>query len=91
MTVMTAAPVVMALSPVKNQARTGDRVDAINADNEEILLSLYTDSQIAINAKPSHQLKPNSTPTDVATPLPPLKPKNTGNRWPKKAAKPTKA
>ena len=33
----------------------------------------------------------SSTPTAVATPLPPLKAKNTGYRWPKNAASPASA
>ena len=32
-----------------------------------------------------------STPAAVATPLPPFRPKNTGYRWPRKAASPAKA
>ena len=40
---------------------------------------------------PSQGLSASSTPAAVATPLPPLKRKNTGHRWPTNAASPTKA
>ena len=46
-------------------------------------------SQVSSVARPSHGLSASSTPAAVATPLPPLKPKNTGHRWPTKAARPT--
>ena len=45
----------------------------------------------ARHASASSQSTPNSTPTAVATPLPPLKRKNTGYRWPTNAASPTSA
>ena len=48
-------------------------------------------SQVARDARPSQGLKAMITPAAVATPLPPLKLKNTGNKWPRKAARPTSA
>ena len=50
--------------------------------------TLYISSQVPIKANPSHQEKPSKTPMDVATPLPPLKLKNTGYRCPINAARP---
>ena len=48
-------------------------------------------SQVSATARPSQTLMPSSTPRAVATPLPPLKRKNTGYRWPRKAASATMA
>ena len=42
-------------------------------------------------ATPSSGLQANTTPAAVATPLPPLKAKNTGQTWPTKAARPVAA
>ena len=41
--------------------------------------------------RPASGLSASSTPAAVATPLPPLKRKNTGHRWPRNAASPTSA
>jgi hypothetical protein len=48
-------------------------------------------SQVSSVAAPSKGFSASSTPAAVATPLPPLKPKNSGHRWPTNAANPTKA
>ena len=48
-------------------------------------------TQVASAAMPSQGFNAISTPAAVATPLPPWKRKNTGHRWPRKAARPTKA
>ena len=48
-------------------------------------------SQVASVAAPSSGSMPNSAPAAVATPLPPLNLKNTGQRWPRKAASATPA
>ena len=48
-------------------------------------------NQVSAVASPSQPLMPNSTPSAVATPLPPSNLKNTGYRWPRKAARPTAA
>ncbi|MNT43987.1 hypothetical protein D3C72_1804860 [compost metagenome] len=48
-------------------------------------------SQVAPVASPSQGAMPTSTPAAVATPLPPWKLKNTGYRWPRKAARPASA
>ena len=48
-------------------------------------------SQVASVARPSQGLIASSTPTAVATPLPPLKWKYSGQRWPRKAPKPASA
>ena len=48
-------------------------------------------TQVSSVAAPSQGFSASSTPAAVATPLPPLKPKNSGHRWPTKAASPTKA
>ena len=48
-------------------------------------------AKLASVAAPSIGLSAISTPAAVATPLPPWKRKNTGHRWPTKAASPTRA
>ena len=48
-------------------------------------------SQVTPVASPSQGAMPTSTPAAVATPLPPWKLKNTGYRWPRKAARPASA
>lgn len=50
-----------------------------------------TASQVSSTASPNQPLMPNSTPRAVATPLPPLNPKNTGNKWPTNAASAVRA
>ena len=46
-------------------------------------------NQVASVATPRTGFSPKMTPAAVATPLPPLKRKNTGQRCPRKAARPT--
>jgi len=76
---------------VVNQTNRGASRKAVNAASEEILDSLATSNQvIAVSRQASHD-QPSSTPKPVAMPLPPLKPKNTGYRWPRKAAAPISA
>ena len=48
-------------------------------------------TQVVSVATPSQRLMANRMPSAVATPLPPAKPKNTGNKWPRKAASATPA
>ncbi len=44
--------------------------------------------QVRAASTPTGQAAAKSTPKKVATPLPPLNPSQTGNRWPTKAAAP---
>ena len=48
-------------------------------------------SQVAAVATASQGWMATSTPSAVATPLPPLKPRKIGYRWPRKAATATAA
>ena len=45
-------------------------------------------SQTSPAPRQSHQAAASSTPPPVATPLPPLKPSQTGKQWPMKAQNP---
>lgn len=56
----------------------GSALNATMAASDDILNTLANNSQIAIMARPIIQLKPTATAIDVATPLPPLKRKNSG-------------
>ncbi|VEB44895.1 Uncharacterised protein [Chromobacterium violaceum] len=56
------------------------------ADSDDIFTTKAMNSQVASAASASHGLMPNRMPTAVATPLPPLKPKNTGHMWPNSTA-----
>lgn len=59
---------------------------ASNAASEDKRNTNATISQVAKHAKPNQILIANSTPNAVATPFPPLKFKNIGNRCPRKTA-----
>ena len=59
---------------------SGVSVAAVNADSEDILKSNAMQPQIAVTINATGQLSPSKTPREVATPLPPLKRKNTGYR-----------
>ena len=61
---------------------------AIKADKDDIFNTLATNNQVPATAKPIGKDKPNITPSIVATPFPPLKPKNPGNKCPITAANP---
>ena len=61
-----------------NQQYAGASKQAVIAAREEYLNSSATSSQEIINAAPSSQWKANNMPINVATPLPPRKPKNIG-------------
>ena len=61
-----------------NQQYAGASNPAVIAAREEYLDSSATSNQVIINAVPSSQWKASNTPVNVATPLPPRKPKNNG-------------
>ena len=61
-----------------NQQYAGASNPAVIAAREEYLDISATSNQVIINAAPSSQWKASSTPANVATPLPPRKPKNIG-------------
>ena len=56
----------------------GRALNATMAASDDILKTLANNNQIAIMARPIIQLNPTATAMDVATPLPPLKRKNSG-------------
>ncbi len=60
-----------------------------NADNDEIRHIAATTIQVTTANNPVQGFNPIITPTAVATPLPPLKCKNTGHKWPRKTANAT--
>lgn len=91
----TTIPIVVTMRGIacgtKKYKKTGAKAVAMRAASDESLNTLATINQVAAVAKPTHHEKPNKTPSNVATPLPPLKPKKTGNKCPAKAAAPVRA
>ena len=67
------------------------RVAATNADNDENRHIIATMIQVITAKIPGHRFKPSTTPKAVATPLPPLKRRNTGHIWPRKTNSATTA
>lgn len=65
------------VEPVQYTSK-GSVPKAMMAASDDILKTLANNNQIAIMARPIIQLNPTATEIDVATPLPPLKRKNTG-------------
>ncbi len=59
---------------------------AVKDASEEYLEIAATITHVAANTANNFQLSATNTPIAVATPLPPLKPKKTGNKCPIKAA-----
>ncbi len=75
----------------QNHRLIGAAMNASSDATEEIRVTPNTSSQTAPATRPLGQCSGNSKPKAVATPLPPRNWKNTGNRWPRKAQKPTSA
>ena len=67
------------VSSMNTQAKTGLKTVAVKAAKDEIFKPNAMTSQTKVHIKATGQDKANNTPTAVATPLPPLKPKNTGH------------
>ena len=63
---------------------------AISAESEEMRQTSAAPSQVAATSNPTGQYSAMQTPRKVATPLPPLKPSQTGNRWPSTAPRPAR-
>ena len=63
---------------VVNQMNKGMKRRLPRAASEEILNVRLNASQVVTVSKPTTDEMPNKDPKLVATPLPPLKPKNTG-------------
>jgi len=63
----------------------------VTAASEEMRNTPAINSQVSKHASPSQGLRPTSTPSAVATPLPPLKRRKMVNTWPRKAASPARA
>ena len=62
-------------------------VAATRAEREDTRVTANTTIHVSTARPPSRGSRARSTPRAVATPLPPLKPWKTGNRWPRKAAR----
>ena len=55
----------------------------MSAESDDTRVTANTSSQISVRPRPTRQSSAHSTPEAVATPLPPLKPKNSGNKCPR--------
>ena len=71
-----------------NNTNTGKSIAAPTDPNDTILLSAISTSANTKHINPICQFVIKSTPKDVATPFPPLNPKNIGNVCPKTTAIP---
>ena len=71
-----------------NNTNTGKSIAAPTDPNDTILLSAINTSANTKHINPICQFVIKSTPKDVATPFPPLNPKNIGNVCPKTTAIP---
>ena len=67
---------------IKNSAKRGATIVAVNAAREDTLKPNAITSQINAQAKAVAGESARSAPNAVATPLPPLNPKNTGHICP---------
>lgn len=76
---------------IKNSAARGAAIVAVNAAREDTLKPNAITSQINAQTKAVAGESAKSTPNAVATPLPPLNPKNTGHICPTSAASATAA
>ena len=76
---------------IKNSAARGAAIVAVNAAREDTLKPNAITSQINAQVKAVAGESARSTPNAVATPLPPLNPKNTGHICPISAASATAA
>ena len=65
-----------------NNVKTGNSTAAPHEPNDTILVNTINTSANTKQINPICQLLISNTPSDVATPFPPLKPKNIGNVCP---------
>ncbi len=76
----TIVNTIYSVGNFSNQAKTGAHSAASNADSDEYLNMSNTEIHVPNAANPSQTLIASIIPNAVATPLPPLKRKNIGNK-----------
>jgi len=71
-----------------NNVKTGNKTAAAHDPKDTILVNTIKTTANTKQINPICQLLISKTPSDVATPFPPLNPKNIGNVCPKTTATP---